>query len=135
MLTEKDYCDYDTCVALAELGITYCGLHFYVVGDKDTLCSNILQPMTTRTAEVLNYVLAIPLYVAQKFLREEKGIGITIFHNYYHDTREMFYMVELYNTKHWLKTFGEFTDWTQALSEGIKEAIKILKEKYDKGKD
>lgn len=129
MLTEKDYCDYDTCVALAELGITYCGLHFYVVGDKDTLCSNILQPMTTRTAEVLNYVLAIPLYVAQKFLREEKGIGITIFHNYYHDTREMFYMVELYNTKHWLKTFGEFTDWTQALSEGIKEAVKILKEK------
>lgn len=117
---------------MKELGITYCGLHFYVVGDKDHLCHNILQYLTIRTAEALNYVLAIPLYVAQKFLREEKGIGITIFHHYYHDTGEMWYMVELYNTKHWLKTFGEFEEWTQALSEGIKEAIKILKERYDK---
>ena len=128
MLTDKDYCNYETCVALAELGITYCGLHFYVVGDKDILCSNILQPMTTRTAEVLNYVLAIPLYVAQKFLREEHDAHVHICRP--HPNKGSYVWsntVFLHGCE--VSSRGFFLSYEEALSEGIKEAIKILKDK------
>ena len=107
MLTEKDYCDYDTRAELIRLGYP---AYMYDNTEVDKILGAIL------------------LYEAQKWLREEKGIGITIYHGYYHDTRELFYDIEIYNTKHWLTTFGEFKDWNVALLEGIKEAIKILKE-------
>jgi hypothetical protein len=106
MLTKKDYCDYDTRIALEELGFPIRSI--IVKGEEKNV--------------------PILLYEAQKWLREDKGIGITIFHNYYHDTHEIFYTIEMYNTKHWLTTFGEFEDWNVALLEGIKEAIKLLKE-------
>ena len=130
MLTEKDYCDYDTCVALREVGCRiqtewYIHQPSYEKGSC-YLCFGI--PQETSVLDECDYIPRFSLYEAQKWLREEKGIGITIFHNYYCDTREMYYQVELYNTKHHLKTFGEFSDWTQAIAEGIKEAVKILKE-------
>ena len=111
MLTEKDYCDYDTQKSLMELGF----------------------PMQAQSYDLgrglKEYLPKIHLYDAQKWLREEKGIGITIFHSYYQGTRELYYQVEIYNTEHWITTFGEFKDWSLALLEGIKKAIKILKEK------
>lgn len=115
MLKYKDYCDYGLIVELEQLGMPI----------KIDFARSIGNSQLVKTKFYPN---PPSLYEAQKFLREEKGIGITIFHNYYHDTREMYYQVELYNTKHHLKTFGEFSDWTQALSEGIKEAVKILKD-------
>ena len=129
MLTEKDYCDYETCVALKELGFnTKC--HGYYESLKRCFnTTSIKRCWCNSEVNDIGIVICPTLYEAQKWLREEKGIGITIFHNYYHDTREMYYQVELYNTEHYLKTFGEFSDWTQALSEGIKEAVKVLKEK------
>ena len=52
MLTNKDYCDYETSVALYELG--YDCQVIYLVAEK------------------------ITLYEAQKWLREEKGLFIEI---------------------------------------------------------
>ena len=140
MLTEKDYCDYDTCVALKELGYKVPTSAYYMPHHKDLIwVSNPFRggyvidcfyshnslPKDVMTA---NFIDAPTLWEVQKWLREEKGIGITIFHSYYHGTRELYYQVEIYNTEHWITTFGEFKDWRLALLEGIKEAIKILKE-------
>ena len=52
MLTEKDYCDYETCVALAKLGFPRWELPYDILSKK--------------------YYLR--LYDAQKWLREEKKI-------------------------------------------------------------
>ena len=56
MLTEKDYCDYDTCVALRKLGFPRFFLPYDILSKK--------------------YLLR--LYDAQKWLREEKGFDIVI---------------------------------------------------------
>ena len=108
MLTKEDYCDYDTCVAL--MGIGYPS---YVFGDK-------LQD---------EHFANISLYEAQKFLREGKGlhVEVSIFANNYD--------VEIITTngdKHgfhdvFIEKCG-FKSYEEALSEGIKEAVKILKE-------
>ena len=128
MLTEKDYCDYDTCVALKELGYVgtqgeCCYFGAYYQNGNDIFYDRLCNPELGE-----DEYLRVPLYLAQKWLREEKGIGITIYHGYYHDTGELFYGIEIYNTKHWLTTFGEFKYWNVALLEGIKEAVKLLKE-------
>ena len=98
MLTEKDYCDYETAWELCALG--YPG-----------------------TALVL-------LYSAQKWLREEKNIIVEVFvdddsdtpitYNIYKDGE----CVCHHHGKYW-----SVKEWNEALSEGIKEAVKILKEK------
>ena len=109
MLTEKDYCDYDTCVALKELGCTYTTLFRYIVDDESV-------PHPT-------------LYEAQKWLREEKKIIVEVFvdddsdtpitYNIYKDGE----CVCHHHGKYW-----SVKEWSEALSECIKEAVKILKE-------
>ena len=64
MLTEKDYCDYDTCVALNELGLSF-------EDASQRFERNIL---TNRYEEVPRPLL----YEAQKWLREEKGFDRVI---------------------------------------------------------
>lgn len=124
MLTEKDYCDYETCVALEEFGITYFGLHFYKIGYPETLHHNYMQYMTERTAGALGRVLAIPLYSAQKWLREEKKLHITI----YSQSQESWqYRITKPHQKLEDGLHGEdFSSYEEALSEGIKEAIKHI---------
>jgi hypothetical protein len=110
MLTEKDFCDYDTCVALEELG--YPRYHYDNGGELD----KILRMVT--------------LYNAQKWLREEKRIIVEVFvdddsntpitYNIYKDGE----CVCHHHGKYW-----SVKEWSEALSEGIKEAVKILKEK------
>ena len=102
MLTEKDYCDYDTYVALEELGYP----------------------------EVMAFNKPFSLYEAQKWLREEKQIIVEVFvdddsdtpitYNIYKDGE----CVCHHHGKYW-----SVKEWSEALSEGIKEAVKILKEK------
>ena len=115
MLTEKDYCDYDTCVALQELG--------YEEGTD-------LRYRYGRLGDFLSGVKAPTLYEAQTWLRKNKQIhiSITLYMEGYAATIKHFYVFE-----------GEFA-WKEpiilqcrksqeeALSEGIKEAVKLLKE-------
>ena len=105
MLTEKDYCDYDTCVALKELGYPV------IMGYG-------------------NPTIEIHLYEAQKWLREEKGIDIQIMIS---DYNLRWYYVEIYGNGFYktLKNgyaIKNFITYEEALLEGIKEAVKILKE-------
>jgi hypothetical protein len=114
MITEKDYCDYDTCVALKKLGFNDVTHYFF---NKDGI----------RTPR-------IPLYEAQKFLREEKGIFVYIDVPWKTDgglgwshfccnkpmTEE--------DKEVCFASGGFYDSYEEALSEGIKQSIKILKE-------
>ena len=108
MLSNKDYCDYDTCVALIELGYP--------------------------EREILSYDFNLLLYEAQKFLREEKGIFVYIDvpwktdgglgWSYFCCNKPM-----TEEDKEVCFASGGFYDsYEEALSEGIKQAVKILKE-------
>ena len=74
MLTEKDYCDYDTCVALQELGLSF-------EDASQRFERNIL---TYRYEEVPRPLL----YEAQKWLRRNKKIYIEVhiaFNKYFYE--------------------------------------------------
>ena len=136
MLIQKDYCDYDTCVALKELGYIGQGRHYY---DRDKDPNELrhfgVQVLTTRSAEALNFVLAVHLFDAQKWLREEKGTFVYIDVPWKTDdglgwsyiccnkplTEE--------DQEVCFASGGFFDSYEEALLEGIKEAIKILKKK------
>lgn len=130
MLTNKDYCDYDTCVALRELGYD----------DATDLRYNDSRSL----GDFLSGIKAPTLYEAQKWLREEKRIcvevdccasgytwelckayqgdwfsgGTTIYTHYCEDN---------YNNA-LLNDCGKYEFYEDALLEGIKAAVKILKE-------
>jgi hypothetical protein len=125
MLTKKDYCDYETCVALKELGYEGEGHYTYKIGCQDVL----FQPpiLTVRTASALGHILAVHLYSAQKWLREEKHIIVEVFVDDDSDTPITYNIYEdgecvcHHHGKYW-----SVKGWSEALSEGIKEAVKIL---------
>lgn len=107
MLTEKDFCDYDTCVALEELG--YPRYHYDNGGELD----KILRMVT--------------LYNAQKWLREEKKLHITIFSQ---SQESWQYRITKPHQRLEDGLHGEdFSSFEEALAEGLREAVKILKEK------
>ena len=108
MLTEKDYCDKDLTAALKDLGFP---TKMVFMGEQATIEIPINSGL-------------IQLYEAQKFLREAKKIEIVVLGQnnidgpYYPD---IFTEDGLINNAKGYKTYEE------ALSEGIKEAVKILK--------
>jgi hypothetical protein len=106
MLKECDYCDYDTCVALEELGYPqYCY-------DNGGELDRILRMVT--------------LYNAQKWLREEKKLHITIF-SWSQESWQ--YRITKPHQKLEDGLYGEdFSSYEEALSEGIKNTINFLKE-------
>ena len=135
MLTEKDYCDYDTCVALKELGYKGISRFFYATKKSPLRRYSHDQILTSRIADAVGHTLAISLYVAQKWLREEKHIDVLV---YLDDLKGYFSFIRIWEGS-W-KTFVNleerdmgkvtyFANYEEALSEGVKEAVKILKEK------
>mgnify|MGYP003291621058 CR=1 FL=1 len=118
MLTEKDYCDYETSRELKELG--------FVAGLGEGDCGYCLYDDAWH--DQVNRPL---LYEVQKWLREEKRIGVFVsgFKNGY-----TFWVNNLLNGDTLYQGFfdnqtGEkYKSYEKALSEGIKEAVKILKE-------
>lgn len=130
MLTKIDFCDYDTCVALKELGYVGTSRYYYTQRDYKFHFDAYNKFYTVRTANAMGYVLAVHLYDAQKWLREEKNIIVEVFvdddsdtpitYNIYKDGE----CVCHHHGRYW-----SVKEWNVALSEGIKEVIKILKEK------
>ena len=142
MLTEKDYCDYDTCVALKELGYKGISRFFYATKESPLRRYSYDQILTTRIADAVGHTLAISLYVAQKWLREEKDIHIEVYAcaggyiyelckaykpNLFSGGTTIYTPNDVNNPK--LNDAGKYDDFETCLSEGIKEAVKILKEK------
>ena len=102
MLTKKDYCDYDTCVALKELGF----------------------PIRRIKVKGIEKNVPILLYEAQKWLREKKQM---ILLPAYLEGANV-WICEICYRKERLGFGGYNQSYEEALSEGIKEAVKILKE-------
>lgn len=160
MLTEKDYCDYDTCVALKELGyceptLAYYGgflpsksLHYLVI-DEDCMPEdgvNVFDLLSNSNKyKDSKFIDAPTMWEVQKWLREEKRIcvevdccasgyvwelckayqgdwfsgGTTIYTHYCEDNAN----------NPLLNDCGKYNSYEDALLEGIKEAVKVLKEK------
>ena len=140
MLTEKDYCDKDLSATLMEMGFRGFG-HFYYEKDSSKLKATH-QILTARTAKALGHTLAISLYEAQKWLREEKGMLVDsmVFADNSIDAdgkvvdRWIYYSCAILNTltAEFIRSYDlsdEYDTYEEALSEGIKKAVKILKEK------
>ena len=132
MLTNKDYCDYDTCVALKELGFPQDYIFArYAEVDKwvdytshkkgDLIVSEDRFAFTVESESIV----APLLYEAQKWLREMKGI--IVYPQYL--TNGQTWMCMVYEEKKMLMhSFGRGS-YNEVLNEGIKEAVKILKDK------
>ena len=139
MLTEKDYCDYETCVALKELGCKVPTSAYYMPNNNqlifvsnpfrggyviDCFYSHNSLPKYVMTA---NYIDAPTMWEAQKWLREEKNIIVEVFVDDDSDTPITYNIhkdgecVCHHHGKYW-----SVKEWNEALSEGIKEAVKIL---------
>lgn len=124
MLTKKDYCDYDTCVALKELGYVGSRQECECFGAYFNFGKDIFTDSLDNTEVGTNEYLRVSLYLAQKWLREEKGIIISPAP--YNDFK---WCACIYRIAIPDELCKEFDSYEEALSEGIKEAIKILKEK------
>lgn len=154
MLTEKDYCDYETCVALKELGYNRGAYAYYFPNHKEDLIFNthqmrgcsineMLKGYNTYPKDVMGHELidAPTMWEAQKWLREEEGlfVNVELFGDYDRDADGkrlgtwVYYSYGILNTTtaDFIREYDlctEYQTYEEALSEGIKEAVKILKE-------
>lgn len=143
MLKEKDYCDYDTCVALKELGYNEkSNWWFNKFLNEDSgqmelvhICDNPAHLNYDSWGIVpKDFVIRPSLYEAQKWLREEKEFYVFVgreWENAYYywlskkiDDKTVGITLSFYYSN----GEGRFSSYEEALMEGIKEAVKILKE-------
>ena len=114
MLTEKDYCDYETSRELKELG--------FVAGLGEGDCGYCLYDDAWH--DQVNRPL---LYEVQKWLREEKNIEVNATYDNVVELHWHWYMKSLTNRNQDTSIINH-DSYEQALLAGIKEAVKILKE-------
>lgn len=115
MKSMTDYCDHNTSDALKKLGFP---TEITFIGEQGTITIPINSGL-------------IHMYDAQKWLREEKKIGVFVsgFKNGY-----TFWVNNLLNGDTLYQGFFDnqtcekYKSYEEALSEGIKEAVKLLKE-------
>ena len=134
MLTEKDYCDYETCVALKKLGYNEKTLAYYTSEGffhwVRAYIYDVAIPDLANSSNKKPYkhiIDAMSLYEAQKWMREEKKLFVEITLGAFDQT----YLWEICNTENSDLITGGFSSYDtyeDALSKGIKEAVKILKE-------
>ena len=125
MLTNKDYCDKDLSATLMEMGFKGFG-HFYYKKDSSELKATF-QLLSARTAKALGQTLAVSLYEAQKWLREEKKLIVLVGFDFCPITSEIVYnWVIVANGNTTKKSSYAYDYFEEALLEGIKEAVKIL---------
>ena len=139
MLNEKDFCDYETCVALKELGYNqYTSLRNYA-GKGGVRLWDFDGELNYKEGELITLsdiydiprdgkeVAAPSLYEAQKFLREEKKTEVVVL-----GEKEIGgpYYADIYTESGYAGYVHKPCEkYEEALSEGIKEAVKLLKEK------
>ena len=137
MLTKKDYCDYDTCVALKELGYKVPTSAFYT--PNDTTLYFISNPLRggfvidcfyshnslREDAVSADWIDAPTMWEAQKWLREEKQMLLQP--TYLELSDEWICVIRDKKKQHGYSAQKQ-KEYESALLEGIKEAIKLLKE-------
>lgn len=124
MLTNKDYCDYDTSIALGELGFPL----------KRMKVKNFID------GQFSDSMVLVLLYESQKWLREEKNIHIEVYAcaggyiyelckayrpNSFSGGTTIYTPNDVDDPK--LNDAGKYETYEETLLEGIKEAVKILK--------
>jgi hypothetical protein len=128
MLTEKDYCDYETCVALKELGYDeLCEGYYHLTDDEDynlhsfeLCCGHDFQNSLNRWR-----VGAPMLYETQKWLREKNSLHIEV--RWYSN---MWYEYEVKEAEGKVVAVGSaFPTYEDALSTAVRMAVEYLKEK------
>ena len=144
MLTEKDYCDYETCVTLKELGYNRGAYAYYFPNHKEDLIFNthqmrgcsineMLKGYNTYPKDVMGHELidAPTMWEAQKWLREEKKIDVFVRAGYLGKNRVRHYFVEVFTSKDVITLDNDREDYDsyeEALAEGLSKAVKILKD-------
>jgi hypothetical protein len=139
MLTEKDYCDYDTCVALKELGYRVPTSTYYMPHHKDLIwvsnpfrggyVTDCFYSHNSLRKDVMtaNFIDAPTLWEAQKWLREEKNIEVNASFDKEDDGWIAFIQRLDYPDLCGTDVFSTvYNTYESALSESIKEAVKIL---------
>ena len=141
MLDNKDYCDYDTCVALKELGYKVPTSAYYMPNNNQLIfvisqfrgeaAMDCFYSHNSLPKECMgsDYIDAPTMWEAQKWLREERKIIIVISpysYDYVNETRTWTYEVWLGDN---LETDAhKFDSYEEALLEGVRAAINLLKE-------
>ena len=135
---EKEFCDCETSVALKELGFREKCLTYYDTEDNVGLLFNTqwtsdylpcqftdcLESHNSNTSDDNTYVDAPTIYQAQKWLRKENQMLIL---PSYLEGANVWICEICYKRKR--LGFGEYNQsYEEALSEGIKKAIEILKQ-------
>ena len=130
MLESKDYCDYDTCVALKELGFNEKCHGYYESLKRCFNTTSIKHSWCNSEVDDIGVIICPTLYEAQKWMREEKNAIIVVCpytYNIVDETHTWTY--EVWFEDNLEIEIHNFDSYEEALSEGIKEAVKILKEK------
>ena len=144
MLTEKDYCDYDTCVALKELGYKIPTSAYYMPKNSqlifvinqfrggaamDCFYSNNSLPKECMASDFID---APTMWEAQKWLREEKNIEVNASFDKKDDGWIGFIQRLDYPDLCGTDVFSTvYNTYESALLVSIKEAIEILKEELN----
>ena len=134
---EKEFCDYETSVALKELGFREKCPTYYDTEDNVGLLYNTQWALDNtpyqftdcleshNAYEGNSYVDAPTMWETQKWLREEIDIIV------YPEKNSFGWYCAIHNNigkVHQFKYSEEYNTYEEALLEGIKEAVKILKE-------
>ena len=130
MLDNKDYCDYDTCVALKELGYVGSRQECECFGAYFNFGKDMFTDSLDNTEVGTNEYLRVPLYLAQKWMREEKNIHIEI-PIWLTDDGMWKYNFRIQTKEFYDRAIGEWDTYEEALLEGVKSAVKILKNGLD----
>lgn len=128
MLTKIDFCNYDTCVALREIGCRiktewYIHQPSYERG-ACYLCFGI--PQETSVLDECDYIPRLSLYEAHKWLREKKKVEVVVL-----GEKEIGgpYYADIYTESGYAGYIHKPCEkYEEALSEGIKEAVRLILE-------
>ena len=137
MLTEKDYCDYGTCVALKELGYNRGAYAYYFPNHKEDLIFNthpmrgcsineMLRGYNTYSDDTLGHELidAPTMYEAQKWLRENRNLHVEVGYN----PVLSWYVYRVWEHQDEIAEGEAFPSYEEALSTAIYMAVEHLKE-------
>lgn len=133
MLTEKDYCYFDTCVALKEIGYNEKSnwwFNKFLNADSGQMefvriCDNLAHLNYDSWGIVpKDFIIRPSLYDAQKWLREEKRIHIVL--TYYSQIGWYEYSVK--KDDNLIAEGSAFPTYEEALSTAIYMAVEYLKE-------
>ena len=136
MLTEKDYCDYETCVALKELGFRERCVAYYDTADNvgllyntqwtcDVIPCQYCDLLESRNSATEYEVDAPTLYDAQKWLRENHNLHVEVSYNPFLS----WYVYRVWEHQDEIAEGEAFPTYEDALSTAIYMATEFLKEK------